>query len=408
MKENSTKTTPNLNVLSLDGGGIRGLIPAMFLTAIEKYTGKAISELFDIISGTSTGGLIALALVKPAKKGSSIPAFKAEALIDLYEKDGNKIFASDTLDSIFRLGGLTEEKYSAESLEELLDKYFENTPLSDALSNVLITSYDIKNRRPFYFKSKRARKLESHNFAMKDIARATSAAPTYFEPASVSPFEDQNKKDPRKWFLVDGGVFANNPGLLAYAEANTGTAKKNICLCSIGTGQTSISLDYDDAKDWGAIQWVRPLIDIVFDGVSDSVDEILKQLLTYDHDYYRFQVMLEGVKEDMDNVEPKNLEALKKLTHKVIYPSTTEAGTPVLSEELREACDQLLVNKFYPLKAKDVGKACGISAQKAASQIKKQKLHLNKDFTFTLRKGKSSAVWYSSAIIKEVKASLSV
>lgn len=406
MNDKAPKTKANVNVLSLDGGGIRGLLPAMFLTAIETYTGKAISELFDIISGTSTGGLLALALVKPDQQDKSKPAFKAEELIGLYEKEGEKIFASSTFDGLLRLGGLTEEKYPAESLESLLAEYFADTPLADALADVLITSYDIKNRQPFYFKSRLARNLESFNFAMKDVARATSAAPTYFEPAQVSPVEDLNKEDPRKWYLVDGGIFANNPGLLAYAEANRGEHQKNICLCSIGTGQTSIALDYEDAKGWGAIQWVKPLIDIVFDGVSDSVDGILKRLLTYDHDYYRFQVLLQNVKEDMDNTDPENLQALKALAHKEIYPTTDEAGNPVLSEELREACDRLLVNKFYPLKAKDVGKACGVSAQKAAASIKNLGLSEDDQFSYEISKGDSVERWYALEIIEKVKASL--
>ncbi|MCB9299084.1 MAG: patatin-like phospholipase family protein [Lewinellaceae bacterium] len=403
-------TARPVNVLSLDGGGIRGLILSLFLEAIETRTGKPISALFDIIAGTSTGGILALALSKPKEPGSQEPAFKASELVKLYDENGDKIFFRSISRMIETLGGLIEEKYSAQGLEGLLQRYFGETRLKEALCDVLITSYDIENRRPFYFKSSLARILPDYDHHMKDVARATSAAPTYFEPAKIPAENNQAGY----WALVDGGVFANNPGLLAYTEAIRGRAPKNICLVSIGTGQMTSPLSYEAAKGWGAAQWVRPIIDVVFDGVSDSVDEVLARLLTYDNDYYRFQVDLKGVDEAMDNVEQDNLAALKKLAGQVIYPNRDEAGKPVLNEKLSEACDRLLINKFYPLNAKAVGQACGLPFQKVVTLIKNLQLDLDHSLCFTrtyfVNKKKSGQKvekqesWYAPQMVDKVKA----
>jgi uncharacterized protein len=324
-------------VLSIDGGGLRGIIPAMMLAEIEDRTGKSIAEMFDLIAGTSTGGILALGLAMPGDGGK--PRYKAEELIELYEKEGPRIFSRPAGHRIDSLEGIAEERYPSEGVEQVLAEYFGEARLKDALTRILITSYEIQLRIPFFFSSERAKNSPDYDFPMRQVARATSSAPTYFEPAKVEA------EDPVDYYaLVDGGVFANNPAMCVYVEARrileaedspypSGT---DILVVSAGTGQLTDRLRYEEAAGWGLLGWARPIIDVVFDGVSDTVDFQLKELLSPSKDrigrYYRFQRELVEVSDAMDNVSPSNLQDLKLLAAAMIHDE---------GEKLSELCERL-------------------------------------------------------------------
>lgn len=297
-----------INILSIDGGGIRGIIPARILGEIERKTGKPISSLFDLIAGTSTGGIIALGLAKPDEHRK--PRYSADDMVRFYEEEGPYIFAKDYLRSFFTLGNLVDEKYSSSPIEKVLSRYFKRTYLDEALTNLLITSYEIERRDAFFFKTWRAKKDTRKNFLMRDVARATSAAPTYFEPERICT------QDTSKYYaLIDGGVFANNPAMCAYAEAKVlFPDEKDFLLLSLGTGELTRPIYITEAKDWGVAQWARPILNVVFDGVNDTVHYQLKHLLPRGKDlhdrYYRFQVVLEDASDDLDRADERNLRML--------------------------------------------------------------------------------------------------
>ncbi|MEM1177621.1 MAG: CBASS cGAMP-activated phospholipase [Acidobacteriota bacterium] len=288
-------------ILSIDGGGIRGLIPALVLEAIEEKTGRPTCSLFDLIAGTSTGGILALGLTRPAEAGG--PMYSASALAELYELRGSEIFASDTWRRLRSFDGLADEKYSAAGLERALDDYFGEVRLQDALAEVLITSYEIERRIPWFFKRHRALVHEDYDFLMKDVARCTSAAPTYFEPKRIETSETDY------WALIDGGVYANNPAMCAYIEAKTLWPEDELILVSLGTGALTRRLPAEEAKNWGVAQWAQPILDIVFQGVSSTVDYQLGKLL--DDHYHRFEVTLSEGSDDMDDASPDNLRLLR-------------------------------------------------------------------------------------------------
>lgn len=228
-------------VLSIDGGGIRGIIPAMVLEEIERKMGKNICQLFDLISGTSTGGILALGLVRPDLNGK--PQLTAKDLREVYENDGKIIFKKSVFRKIITLGGLINSRYSAKNIEAILQKYFGETYLGEALTNTLITGYEIERRLPFFLKSHKARNIPDYNFKTKDIARSTSAAPTYFPPSLVNP---DDKSD--YYSLIDGGVYANNPAMCAYVEALTLFPEtRNVFLLSLGTGEQTKRIPYSKA-----------------------------------------------------------------------------------------------------------------------------------------------------------------
>ncbi len=175
-----TETAPahsetTIKVLSIDGGGIRGIIPAMILAELEKRLGKELYKVFDLIAGTSTGGIIALAIGTQCKDGG---AYSPGELRDMYVDRGPEIFHKSLLTPLRQL---IRPKYSPGPLEVVLQKFFGDTLFSTALTPLLISSYDIEHELPFFFKS---HKILSHkdsewDWPVREIARATSAAPTY-------------------------------------------------------------------------------------------------------------------------------------------------------------------------------------------------------------------------------------
>lgn len=292
-------------ILSLDGGGIRGVIPALVLAEIEARTGKPIAKQFDLIAGTSTGGILALALCK--NDGNGKPKYPASALVDIYTKRGKEIFSRAVWNRVSSLGGILDQLYPHDGLENILQEYFGDDSLGTAVTRVFITSYDIESRQPLFIKSWRD---EYRTMKMKHAARATSAAPTYFEPAHV-PVEGAARP------LIDGGIFVNNPTVSAYAEARRIFPEENeFFVVSLGTGEMTRPIKYEKAKDWGKAGWLVPLLSCVFDGVSDAANYQMTQILG--DAYIRLQTSLTIASDDMDNATPENIEDLKSEAGKLI------------------------------------------------------------------------------------------
>jgi uncharacterized protein len=291
-----------MRVLAIDGGGIRGLIPALVLTEIERRTDRRIFELFDLIAGTSTGGILACALCAP----EPLPALE---VVKLYEEEGPEIFSISLAQRIRSAGGLLDEKYDAAALDRALERFLADKRLKDARPDLLVPAYDTAEPGPYFFKSTKARETpNTDDFPLSVVARATSSAPTYFEPLEAGPRS-----------LVDGGVFAVNPAMSAFAEVvrHHPEAEDEIVLLSLGTGQRTRKRPFDEVKDWGLVEWARPILDVVFDGISDAVDYQLRHALPEDA-YWRLQTELVGASDDLDDASPDNLTALRSLGEALI------------------------------------------------------------------------------------------
>jgi patatin-like phospholipase/acyl hydrolase len=304
-----------VKVLSIDGGGIRGIIPALVLAEIEHQTGRPACELFDLIAGTSVGGIVTLGVTAPGQNGK--PLHSAEELADFFVTDGPKIFSRSLLRTIKTLDGLCEEKYSASGLEAALQRNLGEALLSEALSDVLITSYDVQSHEPFFFKRRQAREEPERDYPMRVVARATSAAPTYFEPEHAIPPAVQ-PGEPNDYALIDGGTFANNPAMCAYAEAMRDHPGSDILVVSLGTGRLTESIPFRKAKHWGLVEWARPLLGVIMDGTSAAIDYQLDQLLAHDVRHFRFQTELKGVSDRLDDASAANIAGLRKLAEALI------------------------------------------------------------------------------------------
>ncbi|TVR70077.1 MAG: hypothetical protein EA427_06720, partial [Spirochaetaceae bacterium] len=214
-------------------------------------------------------------------------------------------------------------KYDHATLEKLLMETFRDDRLGDCSANILVAAYDTDNRTPFFFKHYSERVCRRHpglrdevaeyrDFYLRDVARATTAAPTFFEPARITA------TDGKEYTLVDGALAANNPALSAYVEARKlyRDARRYI-IVSIGTGRSSRQYPWETIRRWGYLDWVSPLhgapLNAMFsDGQSETVAHALKQLPRVE--YFRFNVDLpDSVSEMIDDTRPENMAALEAL-----------------------------------------------------------------------------------------------
>ena len=234
--------------------------------------------------------------------------------------------------------GLTDEKYSAHTLERVLGEYLGETRLGELLKPCLVTAYDITRREARFFNSAdvATKKLgPSRDFYVRDVARATSAAPTYFEPANIAAM------DRSVYSLVDGGVFANNPTMCACVEAFSLQPKlqvTDLTVLSLGTGQEDKPYHYSEAKGWGQVEWIHPVIGIMMSGVAETVDYELRMLFQSagcPDNYLRLQVDLQKfpqVDGTMDHASEKNMRALEEVGR--IVAEENDAKLEAMAERL--------------------------------------------------------------------------
>jgi len=313
----------SIRILSIDGGGIRGIIPAMVIQAL---LGKLkAQDVFHIIAGTSTGGIIACGLAKPNP-------ISLQDIINLYVEHGSEIFKKGLIDWSHYLGG---PRYNPTALEKYLASQLGNTYLSEVKDvELLVPSYAIglpkekppgNTCAPMFFRSWQARGLllpegangDDYDFKLVSIARATSAAPTYFPPATIA-----NKAE-QLFSMIDGGVFANNPTICAMVEAYHLYHSTNFMVVSIGTGSEPIRINASDAANWGDFRWAVPMLSIFQDGSSQTVSVETDELLGNYH--CRLNISLttrtpegETVNPSMDDASPGNITALRHKAEQLI------------------------------------------------------------------------------------------
>jgi len=307
----ATDQPGSIKVLSIDGGGIRGIIPAIILDALQSRVGKKPHETFDLIAGTSTGGIITVGIGTACNKGT---CYSASELVKLYVDNGPAIFRKRFLESVEELA---LPKYDVSGLEAILLAFFADTQFNTALTPLLVSSYDLQSQLPFFFKSHRIASDSSWNWPVRQIARATSAAPTYFAPLHLV-------RGSENYALVDGGVFVNNPAMAAYVEARRlYPDSKDIVVVSVGTGDRQDHITFDEAKHWGMVRWATHIVPVLMDSVSEAVDYEMNSLP--ECTYFRLQVdNLPQEAADMDNVSQENIASLQNIAKKYVADNAND------------------------------------------------------------------------------------
>jgi len=287
-------------IISIDGGGIRGIVSSYILNIVEKELGNPLVDYIDLAAGTSTGAIIAAGIA------SRIPM---ERMLDLYLTEGPNIFSRDLKQRIKSVNGLRGGKFDLENFQSILRKYFSDSTLNDLECDFLATSYNMSTAKPEFFN----RRIEGGK-SVVDVVSASAAAPTYFSPVEI----DMD-------FFIDGGVVTSNPSMVAFAELKNyyNLPADEIFILSVGNGARL--KHYDDPSKWFKLKWINPLIDIQMsaDGgvVHFQLSRIYKSIDKSDL-YYRINDYLPSdISTDMGNASKKNINNLLKFAETVANKS---------------------------------------------------------------------------------------
>ncbi|XP_009589751.1 patatin-like protein 1 [Nicotiana tomentosiformis] len=333
----ATKGKTRVTVLSIDGGGIRGIIPGTILAFLESKLQELdgpnarIADYFDVVAGTSTGGLVTSMLTAPNKDNR--PLYAANDITSFYFEHGPKIFPASSRNDVKKIfnifGG---PKYDGRYLRSLVRSKLGNLTMKQTLTHTVIPTFDIKRLQPIIFTTSDARTTVSKDALLSDVCLGTSAAPTYFPPYYFETKDAEGKI--RTFDLIDGGVAANNPTLMAithvsreiktrkmeYEDMKTADCKKMLVL-SLGTGTGTNKEKYNarSASRWGVLGWMynngaSPLLDIFSDASTDVVDihvSTMFQSLHNEKNYLRIQNdTLTGEAASTDISTMKNMQTL--------------------------------------------------------------------------------------------------
>ncbi|KAJ4761024.1 Patatin [Rhynchospora pubera] len=328
-----------VTVLSIDGGGIRGIIPATILSFLESKLqgrdgkGARLADYFDVIAGTSTGGLLALMLSAPGK--NKRPLFAAKDLAKFYLDNSPKIFPQkfgmlSQLTNTIKM--VTGPKYDGKYLHSIIQQYLGQSRLHDTLTNVVIPTFDIKIEQPTIFSNFTLKYQPLKDALLSDIAIGTSAAPTFFPPHYFVTKDDSGNT--REFNLTDGGVAANNPTLTAMSQVTREIVLGNdqflpiqptdynkFLVISLGTGsnKTEENFTAKEAAKWGIFGWLNqkgasPIVDLFNRASADMVDihlAVLFQALRSEKSYLRIQDdALTGSTNSIDDSSKENMQKL--------------------------------------------------------------------------------------------------
>eukprot|EP01064_Diplonema_japonicum_P035757 TRINITY_DN7841_c0_g1_i2.p1 TRINITY_DN7841_c0_g1~~TRINITY_DN7841_c0_g1_i2.p1 ORF type:complete len:432 (+),score=86.91 TRINITY_DN7841_c0_g1_i2:76-1296(+) len=382
-----------ITILSIDGGGIRGLIPALLIEHMEKLTGQRAAEMFDLLAGTSTGAILSVLCSLPDKPGSKklSPLTDGPGLVKLYQERGAEIFPlidddddapAKDLQSFFAKAkntvagevkgaisvvssALSKPKYSEKGLEKVIKSFTEQNgyelTLADCVKPVYISAVEMAAPwGPIFFSSLDAVAdggINGCNYQLADVARATSAAPTFLPSKKFKNVVSKNGKNTPgnvEVTCVDGGVCCNNPSLavLNYVRSIVGS-EPEIVLVSLGTGRIHQTYDHKTMSNWGAANWIEPLISTMMSGTSKLMHDQIETIAAGDPrtSYFRYQMVIPedytiktknkewqkgkvGV-EELDNVRRKNIQVMTSLVRDEYLPEIQGNLKKALGEVLK-------------------------------------------------------------------------
>lgn len=295
-----------IRVLSFDGGGTRGIMPIWWAAEIERETGLNIADIFDLIAGTSVGGLITTVLLTPDPNDQTKPRYSAQWLEATFPTSAQQIFPESNQSSILKIwetlkswgNQLNHPKYSSAGLQKFGEEYLQNALLENSLKPFVIPTYQACEEMKTRFLT---RKIVQQPF-WKGIPSATaalmtSAAPTYFPPTLYKGYE-----------FLDGGLFANNPSLAALTAAKEEYGPQNkFVVCSFGTGITPTGIDkkgVPPSNHWGLLQLAPNLLDLLLNAQIRAVDTLMRQ----NPPYFRFQAEIPNLA--LDDASPQTMNFL--------------------------------------------------------------------------------------------------
>ncbi|TKY68903.1 Patatin group A-3 [Spatholobus suberectus] len=305
-----------ISILSIDGGGIKGIIPARVLDHLDKAL-KArdptatLAHYFDVIAGTSTGGLIAAMLASPSPDDPDRPGFTPAEIVQFYKEYGPCIF-NESRPGIWA-------KFDGKCLHNITRELLKETRLNETLTNVVIPTFDLLKQKPVIFSNFKLNTVPYLNAKMSDICIATSAAPTLLPPHYF-------QNDGVDFITIDGAVAASNPTQAAISEVIQHNKYTKILLLSLGTGVTKLEFDIIDAFTWNESQWKNFAEELLSHASSNMTEYYLATGFSGLHqpmkNYLRIQEYsldpsldngINVTKENLDNLDEAGKNCCKKM-----------------------------------------------------------------------------------------------
>lgn len=335
-------------ILSIDSGGMRGIVPGKALAYLEKalktksgYPDAKIADYFDVAAGSGIGGIFTAMLF--ATKDQNRPIFSADDTWRFLADQGKRIYRGGGGYGSAKKGGVFKKMFksgsgSGSGLETVLKEAFteknRSLTLKDTLKPVLIPCYDLPSTAPFLFSRADALETDSFDFRLWEVCRATSAEPGLFEPVQMSSVDGLTR-----CVAVDGGLAMSNPTAAAITHVLHNKQEfpfvrgvEDLLVLSLGTGQLlEVSYDYEKVKNWKVKDWARPMARISADGSADSVDQAVAMAFgqTRSNNYVRIQANGSSLARCDANVDtdpsPSNVEMLIGVSEEMLKQKNVES-----------------------------------------------------------------------------------
>ncbi len=335
-------------ILSIDGGGLRGIVPLTILKKVEELTGKPIWESFDLIAGTSTGGLITCALTMPINSNdrSMGAKYSLDEIMNVYLTKGQIIFPprhTELGELISAIDATLHPKYDGTGIEEVFSDFLGESRMNDSLTNIMVCAYDLANNIPLFFKSMSSKTNPEQNIKVYDICRATSAGPTFL-PAYEMVYPNGNELPNR--LCIDGGVYINNPSMGALAEFSKNHSfygfgsddedikYEEVFVLSIGTGTYSGPITSEQAMNKGELFWATRISDMMMRGANKATDYEMNEMMI-EGNYLRLSI----------NIEDEEFSAMDRADNAAAQYLITQTKEQVLNDAVKMQKLQALLIK---------------------------------------------------------------
>lgn len=305
-------------ILTIDGGGMKGIVSAIVLMRLEKYLRAyskdetaSLADYFDLVAGTSTGSILTALLLCPNENGKA--KYHASDALELYLTKGKKMFRKRPLYPVNTLFGLCKSKYTNESFKQELDSFFHDLKISELLKPCMIVTYDMATRKTLFLNSISSRLHPERDIRVTDAVLASCSAPTYFPPVCTK--RNERCTD----CLIDGGVAANNPAMSALVEALKLPRAKTIedtYLFSVGNAAKFNPYSCEKASHWGIVEYALPVLNIMMEASEEVVDYQVRKLYesyNLSNHYLRIEAVTHQKVPTMDDTSPQALQYLVDL-----------------------------------------------------------------------------------------------
>ncbi|BBJ32432.1 patatin (plasmid) [Rickettsia asiatica] len=338
--DSTSESIKSNRILSLSGGGVKGIAELVVLAEIEERTGKSISELFPIITGTSVGGLIGALLTIPKEPGSNIPKYSAKEALDIFIDAAPKIFDHYWYDGIKQI---FTHKHSQGPLKEILEQHLAGLRLDDTTSRLIIPVTDLASL------DKGGKIFDSHDsysphIRVQDVLLATTAAPTYFKPVTNKEYiKGYENQEDALYAYADGGLGSNRPAYEALKILKSGHSREESAKILDDTMVLSLNFDKDTSGSSsipkigfdGVIGWLvkGKLVSRLMQSSEDSATAEVRGDLPGEDEFVEVKLPITKATSSLDNSSLKNIDALVAVGRKYIEDHT---------EQLQKLCDNLV------------------------------------------------------------------